>query len=97
MTVRSHASTIFGNTLLIHGGVDDKENNSNQMHFINFNLTSIQNSIILSTDNREVTNSPYQHSLSHHKLVNTNEVEANLKMLLKYDGVFCFGGVNGEG
>lgn len=67
------------------------------MHFINFNLTSIQNSIILSTDNRETLNSPYQHSLSHHKLVNTNEVEPNLKMLLKYDGVFCFGGVNHDG
>lgn len=32
--------------------------------------------------------------MSHHKLVNTNEVDQNLKMLLKYDGVFCFGGTN---
>jgi len=29
--------------------------------------------------------------------VHSNEVDSNLKMLLKYDGVFCFGGVNDEG
>jgi hypothetical protein len=49
LPIRSHASTLFGNTLLIHGGIDEKEMNSNQMHFINFNANSIQNSLILST------------------------------------------------
>lgn len=49
LAIRSHASTLFGNTLLIHGGIDEKEMNSNQMHFINFNANSIQNSIIIST------------------------------------------------
>jgi hypothetical protein len=96
LSIRSHASTLFGNTLLIHGGVDEKEVNSNQMHFINFNQNAIQNSLILSTENREYS-TMHKHCLAHHKLANTNEIDSNLKMLLKYDGVFCFGGINNEG
>lgn len=67
------------------------------MHFINFNPVAVQHSIILSTYNRSTPNTPNQHTLSHHKLVNTSEVEPNLKILLKFDGVFCFGGENHEG
>jgi hypothetical protein len=66
------------------------------MHFINFNQNSIQNSLILSTENREYS-TMHKHCLAHHKLANTNEIDPNLKLLLKYDGVFCFGGINNEG
>jgi hypothetical protein len=32
--------------------------------------------------------------LAFHKLVNTNHIDPQAKSLLKYDGVFCFGGID---
>jgi hypothetical protein len=47
--VRSHASTLFGTTLMIHGGIDEKEVHSNMMHFLNLNTGNVSSSILLST------------------------------------------------
>jgi hypothetical protein len=64
---------MFGNTMLLHGGINEKEVYSNEMHLINFNgstSSNISSPIIISSENRGDKN----HALAYHKLINTSEV-----------------------
>lgn len=88
VSLKHHASTLFASTLMISGGLNDKEKFSEDLYFVNFTGGNLINPLIFAVKNQAETN----HLISRHKIINTYELEPALRGKIKMEGVFSFGG-----
>lgn len=88
VSLKHHASTQFGSTLMISGGINEKEKFSEDLIFISFGGGNIQNPLIFTVHNH----SDAFEKISHHKLMHTYELDPPLRSQVKLDGIFSFGG-----
>lgn len=67
VNLKSHASTQFGSTVMISGGINEKERFSEDMYFITFTGGNILSPLIFGVHNH----SDFHEKIAHHKIVNT--------------------------
>lgn len=88
IAVRSHASTTFGNILMIHGGITTEGAITDRLHILNFKEDSCFKVLCINSG------SP----LAHHKMVNTlNMPKADQANLGSRGGIYMFGGMSLDG
>lgn len=85
---RSHASTVFGHTLLLHGGIG-----GDGAHLSTFNLLTLRENGI-----PRILTGFSNLSLAHHKIINTLNLERSQQITLgQKGGIFVFGGERSNG
>jgi len=77
MSIRSHASTIYSNMLVIYGGIDERGRYSNTLYFLPLNTTNIS-----QTNPHPYNLGSHNLGIAYHKIVNTFDIDGNLKCKL---------------
>ena len=93
IAIKHHASTIFGSTIMVSGGVNEKLKSNEDIYFITFTGGSLLTPLHFTARN----NTEAVDHLCHHKLINTYDMEPAYRSAIKLDGVFSFGGEDERG
>jgi hypothetical protein len=82
--IKHHSSATFFSSLVIYGGINEREKTENYLHFVNINYSNVHFSKIFTI--------PTNEARSHHKLITTMNEDSRLRGKFKLDGLIVFGG-----
>ena len=53
ISIKNHASTLFGSTIMVSGGINEKDRFSEELYFITFTSGNVNSPLILSVRNND--------------------------------------------
>ena len=93
IALKHHASTVFGSTLMVSGGINEKLKYNEEIYFITFSGNSLNSPLHFTLRH----NCDIVEHLASHQVINTYEMEQPHRNQLRLDGIFSFGGEDEQG